>query len=49
MEHGLDFVNMLRGMFSFVLYDKNNKRYIAVRVANTTQHSHKPFALGTAY
>mmetsp|Transcript_13863 Transcript_13863/g.33856 ORF Transcript_13863/g.33856 Transcript_13863/m.33856 type:complete len:627 (+) Transcript_13863:60-1940(+) len=31
MEHGIDFINKLRGMFSFVLYDKKSQRYIAVR------------------
>eukprot|EP00471_Norrisiella_sphaerica_P006991 CAMPEP_0184491168 /NCGR_PEP_ID=MMETSP0113_2-20130426/19745_1 /TAXON_ID=91329 /ORGANISM="Norrisiella sphaerica, Strain BC52" /LENGTH=610 /DNA_ID=CAMNT_0026875421 /DNA_START=26 /DNA_END=1858 /DNA_ORIENTATION=- len=30
-EYGLDFINKLRGMFSFVLYDKKEERYIAVR------------------
>mmetsp|Transcript_1425 Transcript_1425/g.2017 ORF Transcript_1425/g.2017 Transcript_1425/m.2017 type:complete len:593 (+) Transcript_1425:100-1878(+) len=30
-EHGIDFIKKLRGMFSFVLYDKKQNRYIAVR------------------
>eukprot|EP00466_Bigelowiella_natans_P015944 jgi/Bigna1/46458/estExt_Genewise1.C_40290 len=30
-EYGVEFINKLRGMFSFVLYDKKNERYIAVR------------------
>ncbi|GAB5367348.1 hypothetical protein AAMO2058_001222600 [Amorphochlora amoebiformis] len=31
MEHGPDFVQKLRGMFSFVLYDRANNRYLAYR------------------
>lgn len=30
-EHGFEMINMLRGMFSFVIYDKKNKQIFAVR------------------
>lgn len=31
LEHGPDFIRLLRGMFSFVLYDKRTDTYMAVR------------------
>lgn len=31
LKYGMDFVNRLRGMFSFVLYDKRDERFVAVR------------------